>query len=140
MVTREFRLKCPLNVRDNVMFRTSLLEGLELAELAESVNEVTKNSTHSNFFQKNSGNKNDFNTKGSEKKGSYNKGSKKFCKSRGPDSKNSDNHKKSSNIICYFCDKKRHGINFCEKLKAKKRKRLRNVREVEVPIKRIKNE
>ena len=122
VVTREFRLKCPQNVRDNVMFRTSELEGLDLAELAESVNEVTKNNTSSNFFQKNSGNKNEFNTKGSEKKGSYGKGSKKFGKSRGSDSKNSDNPKKSANIICYFCDEKGHGISFCEKLKEKKRK------------------
>ena len=48
LMTREFGNKVPSHVQKNVTFKTSTIVGIELAALAESVHEVTKNATEVN--------------------------------------------------------------------------------------------
>ena len=114
ITTREFIAKCPDHVKNNVGFRTSSLKGLEIADLAESVAEITKNSTSANYFGKSS-EKSDNDKGKSSERGSFRGRSRGF---RGRGRGRSDSGRKpSQNITCFFCFKTGHKISDCEEFK-----------------------
>ena len=134
LCTREFRGKCPSHVRDNVSFKTSTLEGLELADLAESVFEVTKSNTSANALHTKRSDSNRGGAKGYRggSRGGFRGGSRGGHKPRGDQQKRPSepdlSRRFKAQLICYFCDEPGHGIDQCPKLK-EKRKVAREARE-----------
>ena len=123
ITTREFIAKCPDHVKNNVGFRTSTLKGLEIADLAESVAEITKNSTSANYFSKSSDKSDNDKGKGSER-GSFRGRSKGF---RGRGKGRSDfGRKDSQKIVCFFCFKPGHKIADCEEFKKHQKSKQEN--------------